>query len=104
MFNDAFFSEVMYSNEAKQTMTFSTAKYLQVDLLFICSFSMQSIQNLGLAVISQVAGMIVDGKGYLVLEVFFCAWLCSTCSNNFNILNLQLTTFVDLTSQAAAMG
>ncbi|KAJ7328137.1 Major facilitator super domain-containing protein 1 [Desmophyllum pertusum] len=37
---------------------------------------MQSIQNLGLAVISQVAGTIVDKKGYLVLEVFFCAWLC----------------------------
>ncbi|KAM7451827.1 Major facilitator superfamily domain-containing protein 1 [Porites harrisoni] len=37
---------------------------------------MQSIQNLGLAVISQVAGTIVDQKGYLVLEVFFCAWLC----------------------------
>ncbi|KAK2573793.1 Major facilitator superfamily domain-containing protein 1 [Acropora cervicornis] len=32
---------------------------------------MQSIQNLGLAVISQVAGIIVDEKGYLVLEVFF---------------------------------
>ena len=43
------------------------------------SFSMQSIQNLGLAVISQVAGTIVDEKGYLVLEVFFCAWLCSKC-------------------------
>ena len=37
---------------------------------------MQSIQNLGLAVISQVAGTIVDQRGYLVLEVFFCAWLC----------------------------
>ncbi|XP_068732663.1 lysosomal dipeptide transporter MFSD1-like [Montipora capricornis] len=37
---------------------------------------MQSIQNLGLAVISQVAGIIVDKEGYLVLEVFFCAWLC----------------------------
>lgn len=37
---------------------------------------MQSIQNLGLAVISQMAGIIVDEKGYLVLEVFFCAWLC----------------------------
>ena len=50
-------------------------------LFFTCSFSMQSIQNLGLAVISQVAGTIVDKKGYLVLEVFFCAWLCSKCLN-----------------------
>lgn len=37
---------------------------------------MQAIQNLGLAVISLVAGIIVDAKGYLVLEVFFMAWLC----------------------------
>ncbi|KXJ15043.1 major facilitator superfamily domain-containing protein 1 [Exaiptasia diaphana] len=37
---------------------------------------MQSIQNLGLAVITQVAGIIVDKQGYLVLEIFFCAWLC----------------------------
>ena len=36
---------------------------------------MQSIQNLGLGVISIVAGKIVDTKGYLVLEVFFGAWL-----------------------------
>ncbi|PAA85696.1 hypothetical protein BOX15_Mlig018958g3 [Macrostomum lignano] len=37
---------------------------------------MQSIQNLGLAVINQVSGLIVDSKGYLILEVFFLAWLC----------------------------
>ncbi|KAK7090746.1 lysosomal dipeptide transporter MFSD1-like [Littorina saxatilis] len=37
---------------------------------------MQAIQNLGLAVISLVAGIIVDSSGYLVLEVFFMAWLC----------------------------
>lgn len=37
---------------------------------------MQAIQNLGLAVISIVAGIIVDSNGYLVLEVFFMAWLC----------------------------
>ena len=39
-------------------------------------FSMQSVQNLGLAVISVVAGKLVDSNGYLVLEVFFLAWLC----------------------------
>ena len=38
--------------------------------------SMQAVQNLGLAVISLVAGLIVDSKGYLVLEVFFMVWLC----------------------------
>ncbi|KAK7483182.1 hypothetical protein BaRGS_00025586 [Batillaria attramentaria] len=42
---------------------------------------MQAIQNLGLAVISLVAGLIVDSKGYLVLEVFFMAWLCSPTLN-----------------------
>jgi len=40
-------------------------------------FSMQAIQNLGLATISIAAGSIVDSKGYLILEVFFLAWLCS---------------------------
>ncbi|OXB70742.1 UNVERIFIED_CONTAM: hypothetical protein H355_005199 [Colinus virginianus] len=34
---------------------------------------MQSIQNLGLAVIAIAAGMILDTRGYLFLEVFFSA-------------------------------
>uniref|UniRef100_A0A3Q3JC53 Lysosomal dipeptide transporter MFSD1 n=1 Tax=Monopterus albus TaxID=43700 RepID=A0A3Q3JC53_MONAL len=38
---------------------------------------MQSIQNLGLALIAMAAGAIVDAKGYLMLEVFFCACICS---------------------------
>ncbi|XP_045610044.2 lysosomal dipeptide transporter MFSD1 isoform X1 [Procambarus clarkii] len=37
---------------------------------------MQSIQNLGLALISMLAGLIVDLKGYLVLEMFYMVWLC----------------------------
>uniref|UniRef100_A0A3Q2THR0 Lysosomal dipeptide transporter MFSD1 n=1 Tax=Fundulus heteroclitus TaxID=8078 RepID=A0A3Q2THR0_FUNHE len=37
---------------------------------------MQSIQNLGLAVIAIAVGLIVDLRGYLVLEVFFCACIC----------------------------
>lgn len=37
---------------------------------------MQAIQNLGLATIAQAAGAIVDSKGYLLLEMFFLAWLC----------------------------
>lgn len=37
---------------------------------------MQSVQNLGLAVIAMVSGMIVDSSGYFVLEVFLMAWLC----------------------------
>uniref|UniRef100_A0A673BKR9 Lysosomal dipeptide transporter MFSD1 n=1 Tax=Sphaeramia orbicularis TaxID=375764 RepID=A0A673BKR9_9TELE len=37
---------------------------------------MQSIQNLGLALIAMAAGAILDNRGYLVLEVFFCACIC----------------------------
>lgn len=37
---------------------------------------MQAVQNFGLAVITSVAGEIVDTGGYLLLEVFFMAWLC----------------------------
>lgn len=37
---------------------------------------MQSVQNLGLAVVTTLAGLIVDSGGYLLLEVFFLAWLC----------------------------
>lgn len=37
---------------------------------------MQSVQNLGLAIVPLIAGAIVDGKGYLLLETFFCTCLC----------------------------
>ena len=37
---------------------------------------MQAVQNLGLALVTIVSGVIVDRAGYLVLEVFFCACLC----------------------------
>uniref|UniRef100_A0A8P4KBG9 Lysosomal dipeptide transporter MFSD1 n=1 Tax=Dicentrarchus labrax TaxID=13489 RepID=A0A8P4KBG9_DICLA len=37
---------------------------------------MQSIQNLGLALIAMAAGSILDNRGYLVLEVFFCTCIC----------------------------
>lgn len=56
-----------------------TYKYCYIDT-DVCSLSlhisMQSIQNLGLAIISIAAGAILDSKGYLVLEVFFCACIC----------------------------
>ncbi len=35
---------------------------------------MQAVQNLGLAVISLLAGFIVDKYGYMWLEVFFVGW------------------------------
>ena len=37
---------------------------------------MQTIQNLGLAIVPIAAGIIVDNNGYLMLEVFFLAMLC----------------------------
>ncbi|XP_037075476.1 major facilitator superfamily domain-containing protein 1-like isoform X3 [Pollicipes pollicipes] len=39
---------------------------------------MQSVQNLGLALVNMLGGTIVDHSGYLVLEVFFLACLCAT--------------------------
>ncbi|XP_078102154.1 lysosomal dipeptide transporter MFSD1 isoform X3 [Sander vitreus] len=38
--------------------------------------SMQSIQNLGLALVAMAAGAILDTRGYLFLEMFFCICLC----------------------------
>ena len=40
---------------------------------------MQSVQNLGLALVNMLGGTIVDNSGYLVLEVFFLACLCGRC-------------------------
>lgn len=37
----------------------------------------QSVQNLGLAVVSMFAGVIIDRGGYLMLELFFIGWLSS---------------------------
>jgi len=37
---------------------------------------MQSIQNAGLAAVSQVSGSIVDGNGYLILVTFYLIMLC----------------------------
>jgi MFS family permease len=36
----------------------------------------QSVQNLGLAVVSMFSGIIVDHGGFLMLELFFIGWLC----------------------------
>lgn len=35
----------------------------------------QSVQNLGLAIVSMFAGVIVDKGGFLMLELFFIGWL-----------------------------
>lgn len=47
---------------------------------FVCCFdfyccSCQAVQNLGLALITMVTGLIVDHYGFLMLEIFFIVWL-----------------------------
>lgn len=56
---------------------------------------MQAIQNLGLAVVAIVAGSIVDQKGYLWLEVFFCACMSIT------LMIAVLLLFVDAATGGA---
>lgn len=63
---------------------------------------MQSVQNLGLAVVPLIAGWLIDLKGYIVLEVFFLACLCITIifivllyvsdSNRGGELNMSIKT------------
>ncbi len=45
--------------------------------VYVCSHfcSIQCVQNLGLAVLSIVAGKLVDSYGYLALEVCMCVQL-----------------------------
>lgn len=52
---------------------FSEPRFLSL-ISFLIS-SAQSVQNLGLAVVSILAGIIVDSGGYMILEIFFLAWL-----------------------------
>ncbi len=55
---------------------------------------MQSVQNLGLGCIVLAAGAIVDLKGYIVLEVFFLAWICC----KFAIFSNLILILIDLMS------
>ena len=48
---------------------------ISMNFLVLLSFSCQSVQNLGLAVVSMFAGIIVDRGGYFTLEIFFICWL-----------------------------
>ena len=42
--------------------------------------SMQSIQNLGLALVAMLSGFVVDNYGYLMLEVLNLICLSGECS------------------------
>ena len=50
---------------------------------------MQSFQNLGLAVLSILAGIILQEQGYFLLELFFMV----LCISNTFFLNLILGKF-----------
>jgi hypothetical protein len=58
---------------------------------------MQSVQNLGLALISILTGVIVDEAGYFVLEVFFLGMLCGKflviLQNNYSKMFLKFALF-----------
>lgn len=43
--------------------------------IVVLFFSCQAVQNLGLALISMVTGLIVDHYGFQMLEIFFIIWL-----------------------------
>lgn len=62
---------------------------------YYCCFRMQAVQNLGMAVVTMMAGRIVDDQGYLVLEVFFLAWLCR---NSLKFDHLKLEKWLTLIS------
>lgn len=47
---------------------------------------MQSVQNLGLALVNMVGGVIVDSRGYLLLEVFFLLCLSATLMASVTVL------------------
>lgn len=73
---------VRTSNEnVTHTRTHSYESMLIIDDAnhLLPSISMQSIQNLGLALIAMAAGAILDNRGYLFLEVFFCTCICCQC-------------------------
>lgn len=60
---------------------------------------MQSIQNAGLAVITLLAGMIVDQFGYIWLEIFFISWLAValTCTVVIWIIDIYTTGYLNMT-------
>lgn len=56
--------------------------------------SMQSIQNLGLALIAMAVGAILDAKGYLILQVFFCICVCSKCVMFVFVSNISVFIYL----------
>ena len=74
------------------TYLLTTVEVLMLTLGLLHS-SMQSVQNLGLAVISILAGLIVDKSGYMMLEMFYMIWLCSKWHTVFIAFGLALKIY-----------
>lgn len=62
--------------QLKHTHSYESMLIIDDANLLLLSISMQSIQNLGLALIAMAAGAILDVRGYLFLEVFFSTCIC----------------------------
>jgi len=60
---------------------------------------MQALQNLGTALITMGAGVIVDQHGYMWLELFFSGWLCVSCISSVSIfiVDSYTTKYLNLT-------
>ena len=67
---------VLSSAHTSQIMQFISWLSWDQSPFLISSHRMQSVQNLGLAVVPIVAGIVVDSGGYMLTEVMFCALLC----------------------------
>lgn len=62
---------------------FFSSIFHEISLLFF-EISCQAVQNLGLAVVTMISGIIVDNGGFFMLEIFFITWLCSKFYIFFN--------------------
>lgn len=49
--------------------------YISINYSVCHLHSCQSVQNLGLAVVSIITGLIVEHYTYTILEIFFLCWL-----------------------------
>ncbi|XP_075892350.1 lysosomal dipeptide transporter MFSD1 isoform X2 [Nelusetta ayraudi] len=63
---------------------------------------MQSIQNLGLALVAMASGAILDSRGYLFLEVFFCTCVCIALMAAVSLYFVDYLKGGDLNRSAAA--
>jgi hypothetical protein len=66
---------------------------------------MQAVQNLGLGVVSLVAGGIVDWKGYFAMEVYFiaCLIVAAIATVALLVVDYQGTRILNISARARAL-